>query len=276
MKANDFPSFIMRKIIRQPVCFKIQWSCCLLPRCFADLRLCLLICRDDFQVPPKHSIFLCHAGAQKAFVEQLYVDLKRRGLSPFFDQCPDSLPKGEVFPERIFKAAKECLVAVVVLSSEFLVSLWPMLELAAFVQAQRTCNPNLKIFPLFYKLEVADLKKDSKAITLRMAKWKEMAAVEERIDIDAWQNSVAALSRANGEVFSSYAGSEVKYREAIVDSICKLVGRDRLCNVSAPVLYLLHLVIELGNRGVKHLCHVNFLFIFLAFCVNGDGKDLAV
>ncbi|KAG0569226.1 hypothetical protein KC19_6G075100, partial [Ceratodon purpureus] len=107
---------------------------------------------------------------------------------------------------------------------------------------QRTCNPNLKIFPLFYKLEVADLKKDSKAINLRMAKWKEMAAVEERIDIDAWQNSVAALSRANGEVFSSYAGSEVKYREAIVDSICKLVGRDRLCNWKRLLMGLWFLV----------------------------------
>lgn len=205
-------------------------------------------CRIDSKLNPKHTIFLSHSGAQKAFVEQLYVDLKRRGQSPLFDQSTDSLPKGEVFADRIFEAAKQCVVAVVVLSSEFLESKWAMQELATFVEAQKTLNPKLKLLPLFYKLEAADLRTET---STRMTLWTKMADADaHRIHLDVWKNAVEVLARANGEVFSKYGGSEVKYRAAIVDAVCQLcrryvlesrvpsmLGRDRLCKVSTVDFY---------------------------------------
>lgn len=54
-----------------------------------DVIVCGGICKNDDRydtVDPKHKVFLCHNGAQKDFVEQFCVDLKRWSWSPFFDK----------------------------------------------------------------------------------------------------------------------------------------------------------------------------------------------
>lgn len=127
-------------------------------------------CSNIPELLPKHKIFLSHSGAQKPFVEQLCVDLEKAGHCPFFDQRPESLPKGEKFPELILDAARQCHVAVVVLSEDHLTSKWPMLELVTFVEAQRSFNTNLTILPLFYKLTVTDLE-EQRANEQLMVMW---------------------------------------------------------------------------------------------------------
>ena len=82
-------------------------------------------------------MFLSHSGAQKDFVEQLCVDLQRWDRYPFFDKLRSSLPIGERFPKRIFDAIEQCPVGVVVLSEEFFMSKWPMLELHAMVKKHK-------------------------------------------------------------------------------------------------------------------------------------------
>jgi len=190
---------------------------------------------------PTQRIFLSHSGHQKPFVEQLYWDLRNRGHTLFFDKSSDSLPKGKAFPELIVQAARECVVAVVVLSEQYLMSKWPMLELVAFVDAQRTCNPKLHILPLFYKLDVGDLKDGQRW----KAEWQSLAALDARVDPRKCEDALRILTRSNGERFSEYGESEVRYRKAIVAGLYQLsrpylkystpsmVGRSRLCQVSA-------------------------------------------
>jgi hypothetical protein len=81
---------------------------------------------------------------------------------------------GMEFPKRILQAAKQCVVGVVVLSNDYLMCKWPMLELLAFVDAQKTCNPELHILPLFYTLGVSGLK-DKVSIQKWKAKWQTLA-----------------------------------------------------------------------------------------------------
>lgn len=104
--------------------------------------------------PQSHQVFLSHAGKQKPFVFDLYNDFVKwprcPGVHPFFDQSDQSLPKGEEFPVRILEAARTCVVAVVILTKEYVTSKWPMLELLAFVEAQKSGNPDLKLLPVFY------------------------------------------------------------------------------------------------------------------------------
>jgi len=100
------------------------------------------------EVPPEHTIFLSHNGHDKPFVERLCEELKCLNYSPFFDQNSDSLPKGERFPPHLFKVAKQCLLAMIVLSERYLTSKWPMLELTAFVKARKRKNRNMKLLPL--------------------------------------------------------------------------------------------------------------------------------
>lgn len=88
-------------------------------------------------------------------MEALCEDLEKRHHFPFFDKCPLSLPIRERFPKLILDACKQCRMAVVVVSHDYFVSRWPMIELYAFVQASKT-NTKLKILPLFYGLSVAE------------------------------------------------------------------------------------------------------------------------
>ena len=98
---------------------------------------------------PDHKIFVSHSGAQKKFVRKLCRDLEKCYHFAFFDERDSSLPKGERFPELILRAAGQCRMAVVVVSEEYFVSKWPMIELHAFVQARLRSNPDLKILPVF-------------------------------------------------------------------------------------------------------------------------------
>jgi hypothetical protein len=100
----------------------------------------------------RQDIFLSHSGQDKAFVEQLYHDLKRVNHHPFFDQSSYSLPKAEKFAPAIFEAAEQCRLGVVVVSEGYLTSKWPMLELSKFVESKKTSNPELRLLPLYFRL----------------------------------------------------------------------------------------------------------------------------
>ena len=203
----------------------------------------------------KHKIFLSHAGAEKSFVEQLCLDLERKGYSfPFFDQRSHSLPKGKDFAPLILEAAKQCHVAVIVLSEKYLTSKWPMIELGEFYEAKRGANPRLNVLPLFFKISIQDL--DDSSIDMHwMPKWKEYASVDKRIDVKKWREAVKSLPKVNGFIFEQpqathkeitgvFYRSEVEYRSAITQAILELsppdllygtcetvVGYDRLCKV---------------------------------------------
>lgn len=198
-------------------------------------------------------------------MEQLCLDLERKGYSfPFFDQRSHSLPKGKDFAPLILEAAKQCHVAVIVLSENYLTSKWPMIELGAFYEAKLENPRRLNVLPLFFKLSREEL--DDRSIEDRwMPKWKEFADLDTRIDVHKWKKAVKSLPQVNGLIFeqsrtvmyntgASYR-SEVEYRSAITQAILELsppdltygtsetvVGYDRLCKV----LYLKSLTLDLN------------------------------
>ena len=91
-------------------------------------------------------------------MEQLYTDLKDENQFPFFDKASHSLKSGEEFASPILQAAKECEVAIFMLTEQFLTNKWPMLELLTCIEAQKKGNPGLKLFPvLFDGLKFEDL-----------------------------------------------------------------------------------------------------------------------
>ena len=218
--------------------------------CFMHWLTSTVVFFRCFNLEPKHKVFLSHSKAQKCFVEQLCVDLERMGyFFPFFDKRNHSLPKGKKFLELILDAAKQCRVAVIVLSEEYLSSKWPMIELAAFHKAQNAAKEKgdqpLDMLPLFFKLSEKDL--DESSIENRwMPKWKEHASKDSkgRIKVDEWSAAARALSPVNGLIFEKFGNSEVPYRKAVEEAICKLspsdldfgtresvVGWNRLCEV---------------------------------------------
>jgi hypothetical protein len=108
--------------------------------------------RDQLHSNAIHQIFLGHAGSENSFVEQLYEDLENiYPCHTYFDKDGDLLPKGEKFLNRIFFPARECQVAVVVISESYFRGKWHMKELPTFVHAQSQFS-ELKVLPLCYKL----------------------------------------------------------------------------------------------------------------------------
>ena len=137
---------------------------------------------SDPVLEPKHDIFLSHSGKQKDFTELLCRELERWGYNPFFDIRDDSLPKGKKFPELIFHAARQCRVAILVLSEDFFTnSKWPMLELAAFVDTQKRNagkgSRDVYILPVYLGLSRVDCRKDEN-IRRWQRRWEEMEELE--------------------------------------------------------------------------------------------------
>eukprot|EP01018_Ginkgo_biloba_P030222 Gb_17867 [translate_table: standard] len=137
---------------------------------------------------------------------------------------------GSALHEIILQTAKQCRIAVLVLSEEFFSrSEWPMLEVQTFLDAQTSGrNPHLKIIPLFFRM----LWKDFEARALNwVQKWKEWAISDDRIDVVKWQEAVQILKRIKGIEFQP-GMREVAYRRSIVQTICELVPADNRANLT--------------------------------------------
>lgn len=184
---------------------------------------CVNGCVREPELEPKHKVFLSHSGVQKNFTEQLCVDLERWQYYPFFDKRPDSLPKGKKFPELIFQAARQCHVAVLILSEDFFTrTKWPMLELEAFVQSQKDNPRKVTILPVYLGLSRNECTKNEARRSYWLSVWREWAETEDRIDIGKWEEALRILGPSNGLEYVESLG-EVVLREQIVGAVRRLV-----------------------------------------------------
>ncbi|KAG0570622.1 hypothetical protein KC19_6G175800 [Ceratodon purpureus] len=251
---------------------------------------------DDPILKPEHRIFLSHSGAQKDhFVEILCEDLERYNRFPFFDKRPASLPKGGSFPELIRTAIQDCQMAVVVVSDEFLMSEWPMIELDGFVQRRlkeekQKSETMLKIVPLFYGLSLKDLE-NPENISKWYKQWEVFAKNDEGIDISSWKVSFGELIRFNGIEFKSRTTDLKVFREEIVKQICKEIpadvkwddshvqGGSKLCQVIEEAISRIQPserygvrvvgVYGVGGMGKTTLCNL----LCNRFCEKSDVKS---
>jgi hypothetical protein len=217
-----------------------------------------MACSSGDQKDVQYKIFLSHAGMEKDFVEQLHEDLDN--IYPrriFFDKDSGSLPYGENFPERILDAARNCEVAVIVISESYFKRKWPMIELAEFVSSQSQ-SPNLKILPLFYKLSVEEFKRPErqKEWFEEWEKFKDSRINEETLK--AWKDALRSIYSVHGIEMTPGEG-EVSNRKRIVRAICDLVrpvmkfdvshveGQERICTFFREVRIV-------GGDAVPYLC----------------------
>ena len=155
----------------------------------------------------------------------------------------DSLPLGEKFADIIFQASKQCQLAIVVVSDNFFMSKWPMLELASFVEAKNGVNPEMKILPLFYGLTVAQFK-DPERRRVWFEKWERFKESDERLDISSWKDALRVLGGQNGVVFCETGQNEDEYIKSIVQTVFRSVPPD--------ILY-----VDSHVKGGTQLCKVS-------------------
>lgn len=179
-------------------------------------------------------------------MEHLYHEFKNEGHYPFFDMEHHSLPIGKEFPPIIIQAAKECKVAVIILTKEFLKSKWPMLELLTFVDAQKELNREMHLFPvLFDGLKIEDLREH-----LWRKKWKGIIKLDSernhpnRLTLEKCAEALQKLPKVNMLNIKNYNRSNYRLCKAIVKDALRLLPQDsdsdikdiqgagRLCEVS--------------------------------------------
>lgn len=93
-------------------------------------------------------------------------------------------------------------MGVIVVSEEYFLSKWPMIELDAFVQTwltqkEQNLNTKLKILPLFYGLSLLEFGKEDRRATW-YSRWEDLAKKDERININRWKRSLRVLASFNG------------------------------------------------------------------------------
>ena len=175
----------------------------------------------------KHKVFLSHSGEDKAFVRHLGHSLRSVHHYPFLDVWKDSLPLGDKFADILLQASKQCQLAIVVVSDNFFMSKWPMLELASFVEAKNGVNPEMKILPLFYRLTVAQFK-DPERRRVWFEKWERLKESDKHLDISSWEDALRVMGGQNGAVHCGIEQDEVKYIESIVQMVFRSVPPDVL------------------------------------------------
>jgi len=120
---------------------------------------------------------------------------------------------------------------IVVVSDEYFMSKWPMIELSAFVQAHKLhheCKSSTngpKILPLFYGLLVGDLE-NATMQKKWFERWETLAKADPRnqIIVSDWKYALDVLRSFNGLPYDKNLKEIVAYEEKIVSYVCKTIS----------------------------------------------------
>jgi hypothetical protein len=224
---------------------------------------CFARCPED---EPEHDLFLSHSGKDKDFVGLLCKRLKDLGYSPFFDKDPRSLSPGKVVKKAVFAAVRVCHVLVVILSESFFtLSEWPMLELSAFVEAQKEKPDEGIIVPIFFEgLTLEQFREEGKREKWEK-RWTEMEKAEKEsegnstesgkpaIDIQKWKEALEVLDAISPKYTSCVYTQESGF-EGLLD---KAVGT--VCDVHLPR----YIFPDPAVQGKDKICEVRAVFLLL-------------
>lgn len=160
-----------------------------------------------------YDIFLSHSGAQKEFVEQVFIEFAQQygHCSVFFDK--DSIKHGDSIESNIVENAKTCMIAVAVLSEEYFTrSKAPMLELVASYTASMNGNGVPCLLPVFFELRPEHVK-DSVNQRNWISTWAEWRTNEimsirnpyksrpRKVEPQLWKDALFKLLDARGPVY---------------------------------------------------------------------------
>ena len=173
----------------------------------------LICCKIFYRVFHPILIYIAHSSGEneitKNFAESLSEDLKSTWrykfhiIKVFFDKR--SLPPGEHFPAELLGALQETGIGVVVVTDDFFRRKWPMTELISFTDSKTRKGKKVKIYPLFYRLTVNEVK-DRLGRGTWDGEWAKMANPDENhpLDFQECKNAVKSLSEQQGIIIQLY------------------------------------------------------------------------
>ncbi|KAK8712382.1 hypothetical protein V6N13_147622 [Hibiscus sabdariffa] len=167
----------------------------------------------------KYDVFLSFRGedTRNKFTNHLYDALKRRGIVTFKDDL--RLEAGEEIAPELFKAIQQSWCSVIVFSKTYTFSCWCLEELAEIVkQKNDKCH---KVFPIFYKVDPSDLRKQKEKVGEAFAKHEERYK-EDKDKILKWRNALTQVANIKGWHLNDRNESE------FIEDIVKIISA-KLC-----------------------------------------------
>ncbi|KAK8689274.1 hypothetical protein V6N13_087996 [Hibiscus sabdariffa] len=174
----------------------------------------------------KYDVFLSFRGedTRNKFTNHLYDALRRRGIVTFKDDL--RLEAGEEIAPKLFKAIQQSWCSVIVFSKTYAFSCWCLEELAEIVkQKNDKCH---KVFPIFYKVDPSDLRKQKEKVGEAFAKHEERYK-EDKGKIQKWRNALTQVTNIKGWHLNDRNESE------FIEDIVKKISA-KLCQ-TYPVVY---------------------------------------
>ncbi|KAL3739672.1 hypothetical protein ACJRO7_021003 [Eucalyptus globulus] len=103
-----------------------------------------------------YDVFLSFRGIdlRKNFIGHLYTALDQKGVYTFIDS--EELRKGDQISAALMKAIEESRIAIIIFSEDYASSSWCLEEAAKIMECKE--QGDLKVFPVFYKVEPREVR----------------------------------------------------------------------------------------------------------------------
>ena len=161
-----------------------------------------LIQRESSSSSPSHGwnfdVFLSFRGedTRHNFTDHLYKALVQERIRTFRDS--EELRRGEEIAGELLKAIEESRICVIILSENYADSGWCLDELAKIMEYRMKKMGKL-VFPIFYRVEAYDVRKQQKGYGKAFADHESRNRDEEGLrKIERWREALSMVGNIGG------------------------------------------------------------------------------
>ncbi|KAK3430968.1 hypothetical protein EUGRSUZ_E02181 [Eucalyptus grandis] len=177
-----------------------------------------------------YNVFLSFRGIdlRKNFVGHLYTALDQKGVDTFIDS--EELRKGDQISATLLKAIEESHIAIIIFSEDYASSSWCLEEAVKIMECKE--QGDLKVFPVFYKVEPREVR------TPRDSYYKAMEKHEFKFGKDSekvkrWKKALFDAGGLSGWPLNE--GNESELIQEIVKKILTYLAQTALHVAKHPV-----------------------------------------
>ncbi|KAL4605160.1 hypothetical protein ACB092_09G009200 [Castanea dentata] len=163
-----------------------------------------------------YDVFLSFRGedTRKNFTDHLYNALKNKGIETFRDD--EKLERGKFISQELVKAIEESRFAIVIFSMNYAFSTWCLDELVHIVRCRK--EKKLEVFPIFYHVDPADIRKQKGTFAEAFDKYKEIFKESTEM-VETWRSTLTEVANLSGWNLQDRHGTE--FIQDIVEEMWK-------------------------------------------------------
>ncbi|XP_048132936.1 TMV resistance protein N-like isoform X2 [Rhodamnia argentea] len=175
-------------------------------------------------------VFLSFRGTdvRNNFLGHLYAALDQKGVHTFMDS--EELRIGEQISPALMEAIKGSRVAIIVFSKNYAASRWCLEELARIMECKE--QRDLKVFPVFYKVEPREVRTPRKSYRKAMATHESKFGKDSQ-EVKRWEKALRDAGSLSGLEF--HEGDEAELIKRIIKELSIHLERTPLHVAKYPV-----------------------------------------